>query len=112
MKIKTLITVALLCLSFAATGQGQVTAQAYEIALRNFQAPATANGRAAFKECDTCVRKSVRVTPTTRYAVNGEAVRLEDFRKALLQANSQASTAVTLLHHLESDTVKLLDVSL
>jgi biopolymer transport protein ExbD len=105
MKIKTLITVTLLCLSFAATAQNQVISQAYEVMLSNFRAPTTANSGTAFKECDDCDQMTVRVTTNTHYTVNGRTVRLQDFRKAVLQASDRDEATVIVLHHLESDTV-------
>ena len=112
MKIKTLLTVTLLCLAPLAFGQYVVTSQAYEISLSNFRAPATANGGVAFQECDECNRMNVRVTDGTRYTINGKAVRLEDFKKAISQVSDRDEVALTVLHHLESDTIEMIDVSL
>lgn len=109
MSIKKLLSISLICIGFAAAAHGQIVSMAYEIALSEFQAPTTANSSVAFRECRDCERKRVRVTPTTRYAVNGEQVRLEDFRKAVQQADDD-DTSVTVLHHLESNTVEALDV--
>lgn len=112
MKIKSLLATVLLSLSFAALAQVNVVSMAYEVALDDFRSPATANGSAAFKECDDCPSKLVRVTENTRYAINGESVRLEDFRRVLSQVNDRDETFVIVLHHLESDTVESLSVSL
>jgi len=95
-----------------ATSLGPVISQGYEIRLSNFRAPATANGGVAFQECDECARKSVRVTSGTLYKVNGKAVRLEDFKKALAYVNNRDEVFLTVLHHLESDTIEMIDVSL
>jgi len=112
MKIKTLITVTLLCLGLAAAVQSQVVSQAYEVALSDFRAPATENGGVAFKKCADCDRKVVRVTSGTHYSVNGKTVRLQDFRKAVSQANDRDEKTVVVLHHLESDTVISIAVSI
>jgi len=112
MKIKTLLTTTLLCLGLAMTAQAQVISQAYEVVLSDFRAPATANGGAAFKQCAECDRQVIRVTAGTRYAINGKTVRLEDFRKAVLLANDRDEKWVTVLHHLESDTIESIDVLL
>ncbi len=95
-----------------ATGLGPVVSQAYEIALGDFRAPGTRNGTVSFKECDDCERKTVRVTAETRYTINGRTVRLEDFRKKVAQAGGRNNAAVTVLHHLESDTIVQINVSL
>lgn len=112
MKIKTLVMATLLCLGLAMTAQAQVISQAYEVALSDFSAPATANGGVSFKQCGSCDRQIVRVTAGTRYAINNRTVRLEDFRRAVSQASNRDKTWVTVLHHLESDTIESLDVSL
>ena len=118
MTIKKTIAITLLGIGLmfsahaGATGLGPVVSQAYEVALSNFQAPATANGAATFKVCDDCDRQNVRVTNSTRYQVNGRAVRLTEFKKAIAQVNSRSGVALTVLHHLESDTIELINVSL
>ena len=108
MKIRTFIALALLGLSAAA--YSDVVSQAYEVSLSDFRAPATENGGIAFKECPDCDRRIVRVTAGTRYAINGSKVRLKDFRKAIVQADDRAEKTVTVLHHLESNTIESLDL--
>lgn len=110
MKFKTLFSIILLSLGVSAMADLAIVSKAYEIKLSNFLAPATANGGVTFKECLRCAQKSVRVTPATRYAVNGKDVLLDDFKKAVAQANDREHSPVTVLHHLESDTILLLDV--
>ena len=108
MKIRTFIAFVLLGLSAAA--YSDVVSQAYEVSLSDFRAPATENGGIAFKECSDCDRRIVRVTAATRYAINGERVRLKDFRKAVVQAADRDEKTVTVLHHLESNTIESLDL--
>ena len=96
----------------AATNLGPVISQAYELTLSNFRAPATENGSVSFKECDDCERMTVRVTAGTRYTINGKTVRLQDFRKAISRVNNRDGVGMTVLHHLESDTIELINVSL
>jgi len=116
MTIKKLIAITLLSFGLmfsahaGATGLGPVISQAYEVSLRDFRAPVTPNSAASFKKCDDCERISVRVTSGTRYQINGKAVRLEDFRKKISQAGNRGG--VTVLHHLESDTIEMINVSL
>ena len=112
MNIKILLTVTLICLGLAAAAEDRIISQAYEVALSDFRAPATPNGGVAFKPCSNCERISVRVTPATRYSINGKSVRLEDFRTAVRQASDRDKKGVIVLHHLESDTIQSLDVSI
>lgn len=111
MKISTLVSIVLLAFSLSAVAaDGDVTSQAYEVQLKNFTAPATVNGGASFKECDDCDRRVVRVAAGTRYEVNGRGVRLEQFRKTLTQIQDRDEASLTVLHHLESDTIELIAV--
>ena len=112
MKIKTLVSVTLLCLSLITAAQGDVVSQAYEVALSDFRAPTTENGSATFKACNDCDTQLVRVTANTRYTLNGKTVRLVDFRKAIKRADDRETIPVIVLHHLESDTIKSIAVSL
>ncbi len=114
MKIQTLIAIALLSLvlSGVANGQGKTVVAAYEVVLSDFRPPATSNAGAAFKACQECERQLVRVTTATRYSVNGKTVRLDQFRTAVATARDRDRTLVIVLHHLESDTLTSIDVSL
>ena len=112
MYIKTLISFAVICLALSVAAEDRIISRAYEVMLSNFRAPVTTNGGIAFKECDECDSILVRVTIATRYSINGKTVRLEDFRKAVTQTEDSDEKLVIVLHHLESDTVESLDVSL
>ena len=106
------IALALLSLAAAAAAQGRIHSLALEIALSEFRAPVTTNGAATFKECRDCETQIVRVTPNTAYVVNGNRVRLEAFRETLAEVDDREGTPVIVLHHLESDTIVSLSVSL
>jgi hypothetical protein len=118
MTIKKTIALTLFSIGLAfttqslATGLGPVVSQAYELTLSNFRAPATENGGVSFRECDMCEQMNVRVTSGTRYTISGKTVKLQDFRKAISRVNNRGGVAVTVLHHLESDTIELINVSL
>lgn len=105
MKLKTLLPIALLCLSFSAAADFTTTSRAYEVVLNDFRAPATESGAAFFKTCHTCDAMRVRVTPGTRYFVNDKAVSLRVFRDAVATADRSRTLPVVVLHHLESDTI-------
>jgi hypothetical protein len=105
MKIRTLIAVTLLLFGLSAAAQDRIVSQAYEVVLSDFRAPATENGGAGFKECRDCKHRIVRVTSGTRYSVNGQALSLKKFRQAIAQIDDHDDKSVTVLHHLESDTI-------
>lgn len=112
MNIKKLLATTLICVGFAAAAQGEVVSQAYEITLSDFLAPTTLNSGISFKECNECDQVRLRVSNATGYSINGKSVRFEDFRKAVTQARDRDEKYVTVLHHLESDAVVSIDVSL
>ena len=112
MNIKILLAVTLICLGLTAAAEDRIITLAYEITLSDFNAPVTANGGVTFKECADCEQIRTRVTPATRYAINNKTVRLEDFRKAVSQVRDRDDHLVIVLHHLESDTIKSLNVSI
>ena len=112
MNIKTLIAITLICFGLSAAAEDRIISVAYEVALSDFRAPATAHGGASFKPCGECDRIIVRVTPATRYSINNKTVRLEDFRKAVRQADERDTKGLVVLHHLESDTIKSISASI
>ncbi len=112
MNTKTLLSVTLICLGLSVAAEDRIISLAYELSLSDFHAPVTQNGGATFKKCATCERIIVRVTPATRYSINGKSVRLEDFRKAVRQVRNPDEKLIVVLHHLESDTIKSLTVSI
>jgi hypothetical protein len=112
MNIKTLLAVTLICFCLSAAAEDRIITLAYEITLSDFNAPVTANGGVTFKKCATCEQIRTRVTPNTRYAINDKTVRLEDFRKAVGQVRNPDEKLIVVLHHLESDTIKSLNVSI
>ena len=111
MNIKKLLAITLISIGLAAGAQGEVVAQAYELTMDQFTAPTTAHSGIAFKECDDCKALRMRVTAATSYTVNGKQVRLEDFRLAVSQLHGSEQASVTVLRHLESNTVVSISVT-
>ena len=106
MKLITKISAAaLLALSFTAGADFVTVERAYEVPLNLYRMPATSAGALAFKECDACDLRTIRVGANTRYVINGKRVELAAFRKALARVNDRKHTFIIVLHHLESDTV-------
>ena len=79
--------------------------EAYELALSDVTIPATPSSGIQFKRCSDCDVQTVRVTPNTRYSVNGEVLPLKDFRRRVFNISNRSTTFVSVLHHLESDVV-------
>lgn len=112
MNIKFLVAVFLLSLGTSIATADEIVSLAYEVPLSEFRVPATTNGGASFRECSKCERHLVRVTAATHYVINGKSFRLPAFKEALMHASNRDDTAVIVLHHLESDTIQSISVSL
>ena len=98
--------------AFPALAEFTTVARAYEVALDDFRAPATANGTASFKACEDCQQMTKRVTPDTVYVLNNRKVRLADFRDAVSRVSNRQDETVIVLHHLELDIVTSISVEL
>ena len=112
MKLKVLITAALLILAGPVTADGTVVQTAYEVALSNLRLPRVQAGTIAFKECDKCNYVRIRVGADTTYRVNGHPVPLDKFRAALAGVTDRENEAVTVLHHLKRNQVTDVSVNL
>jgi len=112
MKLKVLITAALLCLALPAAAEFKIVQDAYEIALSDLRLPRNESGTLAFKECETCEFMTVRVGADTRYQINGKAVPLKEFRAAMARVVDRDSEAVTVLRHVKRNQVTAVSVYL
>lgn len=104
MHIRTLLIAALLVLSIPAGADFVTVVKAHEVALADLRLPGTAGGTLSFKPCGECPYETVRVTAQTRYETNGRSFTLEEFRRELESVGSREEW-ITVLHHLESDTI-------
>jgi hypothetical protein len=111
MDIRKLFAMTLIGVGLAASVHAEVVSQAYELTMDQFTAPTTANSGLAFKECEDCEILRTRVTAATSYMVNGKQLRLDDFRLAVSQLRGSEQASVTVLRHLESNTVVSISVT-
>ena len=112
MKLKVLITAALLCLALPAAAEFKIVQDAYEIALSDLRLPRNESGTLAFKECESCDFMTVRVGAYTRYQINGKAVPLKEFRAAMAKVVDRDNEAVTVLRHVKRNQVTAVSVYL
>lgn len=85
---------------------------ASEVSLSEFRTPASANGIASFKKCESCDVQNVSVTENTRYAINNRVVSLPDFRRSLSTVTNRERKTVIVMHHLESDVITSISITL
>ncbi len=107
----SIITALLLGLCTAASADPKVVSRAYELTLADFRAPATENGGITFRTCDDCDFISARVGPGTRYTLDGKNIKLADLRNALRVVRDREAVFVTVLRHLESNTIVSVNVT-
>lgn len=112
MKLKVLITAALLSLALPAAADFKQVAEAYEVALSDVRLPRSDGGTIAFKECEKCEYKRIRVGSDMRYRLNGKDVTLKKFREAMATVQDRKREAVAVLHHLERNQVIAVSVNL
>jgi hypothetical protein len=104
MKIRSLVVAALICVSVPAAADFIDIVKAHEVELANLRLPGTSGGTLSFKPCDACPYQTVRVTAETSYEANGRSFTLEEFRREL-EAVDPNDEWLTLMHHLESNTI-------
>lgn len=104
--MKTLTIAILLCFGVPAAAEFVLVSEAHEVALRDLRLPGNANGTLSFKPCETCDYQTVRVTAATEYEANDRLYPLQEFRSQLENVSNPTEVTVTVLHHLESDTIK------
>ena len=107
MKITQLVSAIVLVVALAvpAAAEFRTVSRAYELSLSDVTVPPTLNSRISFKKCSDCEIQAVRVTPETRYSVNGRNVRFERFKSLVSKFPRDRNVPVSVMHHLESDTV-------
>ena len=112
MKLKVLITAALLSLALPAAADFKQVQEAYEVALSDLRLPRAHGGTIAFKECSTCEYRRVRVGSDMRYRLNDKEISLKAFRDAMATVEDRESKAVTVLYPLERKQVTAVSVYL
>lgn len=108
--ITTAVALTILCAT--AIADFNTVTRAHEIALSSFRLPISPSGTLGIRKCANCEQGAYRVTTSTRYTVNGSDVDLREFRRLMLQIKNRDRVAVTVMHHLESDTISQVLVSL
>ncbi len=112
MNIKSLLFAILLGFSLTAAAEFTTVSLAHEVALSDLRVPTTPNASVSFKTCAECEIQTVRATPMTQYIINGRAVPLKEFREAVFQVRDRSNNIVTVLQHLETNTVVSVSVTI
>lgn len=106
------LTALALLVSVPAAAQFTTITRAHEVALSDFHMPASPNGSVSFRPCRDCDMLILSVTVATEYVLNGERLELREFRKRLSTVRDRDAVTLTVMHHLETDTVPAVKVRL
>ncbi len=110
MKFKVLIAAIILGLALPVAAQFRTIAEAYEVRLSDLRLPQSEGGTVAYKPCDTCPYETKRVSSDAQWVFDGKSMSLDKFKRGLTSITDRRNTAVTVLHHLESDRVTRVSV--
>ncbi len=110
MQLRKLLVLVLLGLSLAAAADFRTLTEAYEVDLSNLRLPGSENGTLTFKQCSDCEAQTLRVTSKTRYVINDRDFALAEFKEQLKRVRKRKDQNVSVLHHLESNTIKAVKV--
>ncbi|MDH4049291.1 MAG: hypothetical protein OEW68_14935 [Gammaproteobacteria bacterium] len=114
MKLRNLIAVLMLAAGVPATADVVTVVDAVETTTSNINFPVSNNGRLLFKPCaGTCSANfvSARLTPETRFAINGAAVEFDDFRKQFLNIRPGTDTYALVSYDTRSNTVTSVQIA-
>ncbi len=107
---RKLLVLVLLGLSFSAVSDFRTITEAYEVDLSDLRLPGSENGTLTFKQCSDCEAQTLRVTSKTRYLINDRDFALAEFKEQLKHVRNRKDQIVSVLHHLESNTIKSIKV--
>lgn len=112
MKLRLTLASTLLLFSLSVSAQFQTLQLAHEVPVDMFVVPVTSNGNLNFRSCEECEMFTARLTPQTQYLVDGKPVDLQRFRAAVLSIRNRSGRYLTLLQHLESNTITSIEVQI
>jgi hypothetical protein len=112
MKYKIIITALMLAFTLPALADFVTISRAYELEPEHVNIPLSPGSSMLFRNCDECEITSGQLTAQTRFSVDGETVDFLDFCDALRLAKQSETSGVFLQHHLESNAIESVSVSL
>ena len=95
----------LLSISMAAMAENYPPTKTYEALVKSVRMPDSANGTITVKECEKCDYETYRVTERTVYALNGESMRLDDFRLAIEELKQSGDHNINVRRDLQTNTI-------
>ncbi len=112
MHIRKILIATLLLISLPVAAEFRTVKLAYEVPLNEFNVPVTRNGIISFRQCPGCATVEGRLTPDTRFLLNGNAVELKEFRKHVFTVRNRAAETIVVTQHLETETITSISINL
>ena len=112
MHIQRLMALIILGLSLTAAADFRTITEVHEVNLIFLRLPGTPSGTLSFAACADCDSQTIRVSPATQYVINGRTVSLAKFKRTVASISNRRDTDINVSHHLESDTVTKVRVTL
>ena len=112
MHTQKLLVFIFLGLSLTVAADFRTITEVHEVNLIFLRLPGTPSGTLSFAECADCNSQTIRVSPATHYVINGRTVSLADFKRTVASITNRRDTDIDVFHHLESDTVTRVRVTL
>ena len=112
MHIQKLLALVLIGLSLTAAADFTTITAAYEVPASDLRLPQNTAGTLTFKQCADCELQTLRVSSKTRYVINRKDVEFAEFKERLTLVRRTKDVTATVLHHLESNRITAIKVSL
>lgn len=106
------ITAASLLFLAEASAQFKTIELAHEIDLVDFVVPVTTSGVINIRVCESCKTIKSKLTPNTLFIINKQSVGLQEFRSRLAAVRDRSNRSMTVLQHLETNTVTSIAIRL
>ncbi len=107
MHIRKLLALVLIGLSLSAAADFTTLIEAYEVNSNDLRLPRSTGGTLTFKRCPDCDLQTLLCNSGTRYVIDRRDVLLTEFKERMAGARDET---VTVLHHLESNTISAIKV--
>lgn len=112
MKYRIVICALMTVIALPALADFERVSRAYELQPEQVNVPLSPSSSMFFKNCDGCETRSGQLTPKTRFSVDGKTVDFEEFCNAMRLAKQSEHSGIFLHHHLESNAIVSVSVSL
>jgi len=86
--------------------------EVYELEPDFINVPLTPSSSLAFRNCEECATTSGQLTAETEFSVRGKKVGFKELCNAIRLAKQSEHAAIFLQHHLESNAILSVSVSL